>query len=291
MSAETQELKLMRLLGNSLICLSGKCVPLNEAGEPDGDEQAFGCTSFAMSFGGVPVLVTAGHVIDDFLDPLVVRGEYEGRQFNVTECNLCDFFGVDPKVIKPIPFDYAGTPRASINQSLDQKSQGLDFGILLLRPFYWRGLEANHVTPIGEERWLHDAQEQFDVYKMIGFPENFALAKRGLVQTTCYTVTKATDPDVATPDGQPVWFVGRLPDGVNSVRGVSGGPIFGFRRVGDNLWDYRVVAMQSWQNRTQRMVYGTPLQSFAPRIADVIERLRRQAARGDPEANGKPDAN
>jgi hypothetical protein len=63
-----------------------------------------------------------------------------------------------------------------------------------------------------------------------------------------------------------------MPVGVSSVAGVSGGPISGLRKAATG-WEYRIVAMQSWQSGEKSMVYGTPLRSFGPIIAHVIASL------------------
>lgn len=279
MNGSEQENHFVKLIGSSLVAITGRFALEDEKGEIQ-PEQVFACTAFAMSFDGVPVLVTAGHVIRDTLDPLLVEGRYGGYKVHVYETHLCDFFGLNPVWKKPTPFPtYAETPRGSIDQSMQRGSRGLDFGILLPRHLYWRGMRGNGVTPLPESFWAEPGDE-FEVYKMVGFPDNEEHRKKGLIQTAAYNVIRTTDPDAKGPDGLPNWFVGTLPQGVESVRGVSGGPIFGFRRLPAGGWEYRVVAMQSWQGpeQSERMVYGTPLRSFAPTVSEVIAQLR---ARGE----------
>ena len=284
MSNETVSRRLLHVLGNSLVCISG-CVAFLDAKEHEqGKRQVFAYTAFAMSFDDIPALVTAGHVIKDELDPLLQAGHYQGYPVRILECNLCDFMGESRKVLKPMPFDYSLTKSCSIDQSLQRTSQGLDFGIIMTHPFYWRSMEANGITPIPEERWVESFEEEFDVYKMIGIPMNATLQQQGLAQPVLYTVTKSDDSGIRIgPDGQPVWFVGNLPAGVRSVRGVSGGPIFGFRKVAENQWDYRVVAMQSWEDQSQGLIYGTPLLSFAPVVSKIVRELREDFRRTQAE--------
>jgi hypothetical protein len=271
------EKDLLKTLGSCLLCISVRCVRLEDGNETD-DELILPFTAFAMEFGGYPVLVTAGHVIDDYLNPLIMEGKYEGHSYKVIECNICDYFGKDAKVIKPMPFPYAATPKASIDRSLDKNGPGTDFGIMLLHNFLWRSLTANGVAPIPQERWQADPKKDFDVYKMFGFGQDLELAKKGYVVPTLYSITKASDSEVAMREGEPVWFVGTLPEGIKSAKGLSGGPIFGFTKEGENLWNYHVVGMQSWGDPNERMVYATPIQSFGPSVVYVIERLRKESA-------------
>jgi hypothetical protein len=281
MKNDEEEMRFIRLLGSSLVAITGRFAlhdPKTGDLEP---EQAFACTTFAMSFNDTPVLLTAGHVIQDELDPILVQKEYKGCQVELYETKICEFFGPDPVVKAPKAFaHYAETPRAAIDQSLERGSRGLDFGILLPRPFYWWGITANGVTPLNESFWASE-DEQFDTYRMIGFPSTSQLTKKGLIQTTSYRIVRNSDPEAKGPDGKPNWFVGQLPPGITDVKGVSGGPIFGFRKRNDGTWDYRVVAMQSWQGAGDGVIYGTPIRSFAPIVADVIAKLKAKGNSAD----------
>lgn len=274
MADDGQEKRFIRLLGSSLVAITGRFALRDPKTGQLGREQVFASTAFAMNFDNTPVLLTAGHVIQDVLDPLLVDRVYDGCKVELYETRICDFFGTDPKVKQPTPFDgYAETPRALIDQAKQRDSRGLDFGILLLHPFYWRGIEANGVTPLNESFWAEEG-ERFDAYRMVGIPSTEQLRDQGLCQLASYRITRAADPEAKGPDDKPNWFVGQLPPSVTDVRGGSGGPIFGFRKRTAGTWDYRVVAMQSWQGAGNGVVYGTPIRSFAPAVAEVIERLK-----------------
>jgi hypothetical protein len=60
------------------------------------------------------------------------------------------------------------------------------------------------------------------------------------------------------------WFIGYVPpgQGVDNIKGMSGGPIFGFRIRGDEL-HYRIAAIQSrwWAN--SRIILGCPVPIFS----------------------------
>jgi hypothetical protein len=279
MTDEEQENRLMRTLSSSLVAISCRFALRGPTTGELAPEQAFACTAFAMNFGNTPVLLTAGHVIQDKLDPILADKIYKECPVELYETRICDFFGFNPKDKLRLPYErYAETPRAAIDNTATQlDSRGLDFGILLLHPFYWRGIEANGVRPLNESFWAEE-DEQFDAYRMVGIPSTPLLRTKGFAQTTSYRIIRSTDPDAKGPDGKPNWFVGQLPPGITDVKGVSGGPIFGFRKRQDGSWDYRVVAMQSWQGAGNGVIYGTPIRSFAPIVAGVIARLK---AKGD----------
>src|SRR5438477_269763 len=70
MKDEEEDKRFIRMLGSSLVAISGRfALRSPKTGELD-PEQAFACTAFAMNFGKTPVLLTAGHVIQDELDPI-----------------------------------------------------------------------------------------------------------------------------------------------------------------------------------------------------------------------------
>jgi hypothetical protein len=56
---------------------------------------------------------------------------------------------------------------------IDDDEAGLDFGVMLLRPYYVRLLAANNTVAIQEENWIHQHQVTFDGYLMLGLPEEF----------------------------------------------------------------------------------------------------------------------
>src|SRR5262249_54517786 len=88
------------------------------------------------------------------------------------------------------------------------------------------------------------------------------------VQPVMMTVRRL---DSLPADVQPTtipWFVGQLPRQLDipDIRGMSGGPILGFRRNKDNQWEYWVVALQSWWFPDRRIIFGCSLPEFAKRV-------------------------
>jgi hypothetical protein len=74
-------------------------------------------------------------------------------------------------------------------------------------------------------------------------------------------------------------FIGRLSEGctIPDLKGMSGGPIYGFRRDGNGRLVYHVVALQSRWWDQQRTVFGCSVPLFAEL---VYQRLRAAAAKG-----------
>lgn len=170
----------------------------------------------------------------------------------------------------PIPFPvYPDLRRGSIDESLKRDSMGLDFGIIFLPDFYWDGFCANDGRILAEDMWA-DEDEAFDVFKMVGIPAEPEHVKNMSGRIGVYSFLEATDPDVPLHHGRPVWFVGNMPMGVDTVAGISGGPIFGLRKT-EKGWEHKIVAMQSWQREGKNgLIYGTRLRRFAPVIMAAI---------------------
>jgi hypothetical protein len=265
----------LREMSRSLVCLSGRYSWLDDNGEPTG-RGTFSFTGFAFSFDGVPVLLTAGHVLADRIQPLLA-GRYEGNRVRIDACFFCDTFGPNPIVREPTPFDLRGTPMTWVDQSRRMDGDGLDLGILIPRPFFWDSMRANGVEPIHEGLWSTDPAERFTHYKMLGFPEELANQEQGEVQVLMASVELVENPPPG-PNGECQWFVGHLRNnhGLASPVGMSGGPIFGFRESPAGGWEYRVVGLQSWWNRDTRVIYATPLRKVTEVVGVLIEGLRRR---------------
>lgn len=284
MNSDDQGQQFVRVVGSSVFAITGGFNLLDGKGNATEDLVTFACSAFAMSFEGFPILVTAGHVIRDVLDPIIVDNVFEGRRLRLVQVNLLDCFGINPAVKIPTPFSiYPTLPRTSIDQALQRDSGGLDFGIILLPRIYWDGFFMNGGRILAEDMWASEG-EHFDVYKMVGIPFEPQHRKTGHLRLGVFSFLESTDQEVKTLDGKPVWFIGSMPEGVASVEGVSGGPIFGFRRVPGG-WEHKIVAMQSWQVKgATGKVYGTPLRSFGPIVSRLIKSLVDQGPDAEPTA-------
>jgi hypothetical protein len=178
---------------------------------------------------------------------------------------LADTFGRGRFNRHPIPFDLKSAGVFCI----DDDNDGLDFGVIFLEPYYVRLLARNEVVALEEKNLAHQADVTFDGYAMLGLPEEFTSpvvspAGNGAVLPTMFAVQRVAVP---LPDSRSTTyqrFVGAIdPElGLMSLKGMSGGPIFGFNLDGE-FARYWVVAMQSAWNRSQNLVYGCPLPLLA----------------------------
>jgi hypothetical protein len=262
---------LVVFLMRHFVALAGTRYDLDDRGQPTGQPHFFACSGFVMTFGGKWFLVTAGHVLRT-LDRLLQAGRIRFT------CNLVDYFGPDARVELPTPFDYETSQRFHIDDD-----DGLDFGLIRLRPLYRVGLEANGIVPIGEENWLRQHEVTPEVYTVVGLPAELNSSRTldgpgwqqviGTVQPVMMTVRRLERPPADVQPTTLPWFVGQLPQqlAIPDIRGMSGGPIFGFRKGASGQWMYWVVALQSRWLPARRIAFGCPVPEFASRVMAAME--------------------
>ena len=200
--------------------------------------------------------LTAGHVLCNVEDAL------KSDQVKVGSAVLADTFGLSRVSEHPIPFDLANARLFYVDE------EGLDFGVIALEPYYVRLLSYNGTVALREQNWIYQSTVKFDGYAMLGLPDEFISSRltssgEGIVSPTMFRVHRLESPPNDRPPTQHPQFVGRIDQelALKSVKGMSGGPIFGFRLEPEMR--YWVVALQSSWVPATRIVYGCALPSLA----------------------------
>ena len=80
----------------------------------------------------------------------------------------------------------------------------------------------------------------------------------------------ATENDPA--DYSPHWFAGHAPGAskLKTLVGMSGGPIYGFRRTDNGQMSYHVVAIQSMWRERSNLVFGCSVPFFAEALHQIV---------------------
>lgn len=219
-------------------------VPIYLLFERDGQYHQAIFTSFVMSIENVWFLMTAGHCIDD-----VNANKRKGAV--IRSAKLLDALRKDAKHKLPIPFDYEQSGAARICYD-----ETYDYGGIVVDSYYRRLLVANGVEPITERAWARQPKD-FDFYKVMGV--NYARSQftpdRALVTITSHRVRKLRRrPAQFKPTTAPtLWGKVSLDHQGTSIQGLSGGPVFGFAKRGDQL-KYWLHAVQSrWREDTRQI--------------------------------------
>jgi hypothetical protein len=267
-----QDQDFLRGIRRHFVGLCGTCVDLQGPGPRD--ERVFCCSGFMIEICGVWCFITAGHVFND-IDIGVRTG-----QIKLLKCSLADYYAAEATVKEPVPFDYEGAHRITVNAG------GMDLGLIPLRDYYRMNLEANGVRPMTVAVWVSRTPPLFDHYAVLGLPmeELEPLTRTGDrgPQIGCMTtLTLAGVHALPSPPPDRIVspiprFAGVLNDGgkLGSVKGMSGGPILGVSRDGA-AWHYACVAVQGSWDSGRRMIYGTPVSTIVDAITKI---LREQAA-------------
>jgi hypothetical protein len=217
--------------------------------------------------------LTAGHILRELSEAL------HNDQVQIERAVLADIFGMNRVCNHPIPFDLKSAPMFFV----DDDEDGLDFGVIALRPYYIRLLAANGVIALGEQNWIHQSELTFEAHLMLGFPVEFTsecVSPSGdcALSPTMFGVQKLeTTPEDLNKTTYPR-FIGQLHRNLElkSVKGMSGGPIFGIKFGPPTR--YWIVALQSTWIRDRHLVFGCQIPVLASLInkwaADAVERER-----------------
>jgi len=239
------------------------------------------CTSGTLfKYGEGLSILTAGHVIGD-IDRMVTEGN-----FKIRACYLLDNFGHEGVFSEPIAFDYDAAPKSYIYD----KQAGLDFGLILLRDYYPRLIAKNGLKFIHEANWRLQHKVKFDFYLMLGLPSCWTHVRifegankeqkiEFLPTATCFRVDRRKRKPGGYPPTQYRRFIGHIPPKVkiDNIEGMSGGPIFGFRKNGDGL-AYWMVAVQSVWIEKKRITFACPLPTIGKLIDTSFEILNDEVS-------------
>ena len=257
-------------------------------------ENVFLIAGFVASIKGEWFFVTAGHCLDDL--------EAAIKSTSIENVRLVDYMGQQAVDKSPIPFDYAG----SLRDFHHDERTGVDAGFVHIRPFYRRQLEANGIVAHDEVQWKRQPGK-FEAAWMMGIPSSTvrrrdeesywfstSMIPLEIVESTPQNFIDDSPGD--STDGERSLrdrlFYARFPDdidlpknerGDDDIRGMSGGPIFGFA---DSMGTpkYWIAAVQSCWYPRSRLIRGTPF----PLIGDTMEKyLDDLAGRTVPAAGGE----
>lgn len=208
--------------------------------ERAGQHHAVLISAFVVSVRGQWLLFTAGHCVKD-VEVNLRNG------WTIPRSRLIDTLGSDARFSFPIPFDYLeATPTALC---VDEKN---DYGLLFVRDNVQRLLASNGVVPLTEEVWEKQPSEP-DGFFMTGIVGELSAALIDKARVTA--VVLGVDEVVERPacfeatDAFRWYGRARMPaEGLTSLIGMSGGPIFSFKVGQDGVMRYWLHAIQSVQS-------------------------------------------
>ena len=219
------------------------------------ESDAFSC--FVMEVMGQWFLVTAGHVIQ----------RLEALQEHYDQVDYQLFDGWNPssgELTTPVPFNLNEARKFKVDED-----NGLDLGCLEIPQFIRRSLEKHGIKALSEIHWKHDPR-LCERYFLLGLPTEF-LDFRGKERVIEYMRLGATlipadpVPEPQTMKKEYERICGKVADQLEDrdgrtladIDGMSGGPIFGIRKVREG-YAYSLVGIQSAWMKGLRVIAGTP---------------------------------
>jgi hypothetical protein len=228
-------------------------------------------SAFLIDVSGQWVLVTAGHILKGIEDKLA--NGYEFSQWTLHDA--LSNTSIHQNSI-PFPFDWAAKGHCN-------SDDGADFGLVALSPVIRANLEANGKRAITRQAWEQDMPSEFEGYLMLGLPSQFQGVRHLGSSATIVEITPTVIPVIRLHD-PPEEFVSEFPrfyarlhdplvdaKGIilESIDGMSGGPIFGYQRIGHET-RYWALAIQSGWFAQSRIITACWLRPLAASLARAI---------------------
>jgi hypothetical protein len=259
--------RVARTVGRHFVTLS--CIQLPSA---DAQPKPLIFSGFLVDILGEWFYVTAGHILR-YIDIALASGS-EFDAWRLDDQTAGNHFSG-----KAVPYAF------DVKQwfVLQDDTQGFDYAIVHLAPFYRRQLEAGGATPIAKAIWS-DHVVPANYWVLVGIPSESvrydgesAIRARVVVaplrpaETPDLADQRAENQFYATPlDGSEAFF--------EDADGFSGGPVFALKKVEDR-WCYGVIGVQSAWYRSSRTMAICPFTSFVsalePVVAETIEEHQR----------------
>lgn len=207
--------------------------------------------------------ITAGHILRQLKQAIDA-----GTTFNVWRLSDATARGRFQDV--GIPFDFELDQWAVI---VDE-DLGLDYAAVVLRPIYRAALEAGGAQPLPIRAWGSD-QSEHQYWALIGVPSETVSYDADAIITAkmmILVLAPAESPDGPSDKDRYRFYatlVGDSADAVESVDGMSGGPVFALRAI-ESVWHYSVIGVQSGWFPGYRVLIACPFDRFAAAAAISI---------------------
>lgn len=220
-------------------------------------------TAFFADIGGMPCIVTAGHVLND------IRASCTGENRLIKARLIDGLHRSDSSVNDAIPFDFDFDKMFIAN---DFDGTGIDYGVIPLRQYFVNLMRSKGCTPCAPTL---NAVDYYDVLVMAGFPDEKNFVNENVVNgATTVSLRLASGAallQIISSDSDEIPEKCRKPfprihgrllttarGGLNDIVGMSGGPVFGIKINSDNL-ELGLLGVQSGWDPASRITSVCPL--------------------------------
>jgi hypothetical protein len=261
---------LLNTVGRHLLTLS--CVQRQPG---ISEERTLVISGFLVEAGGVWFYVTAGHILKAIRACVAGGVEFDIWRFD---------YEIASRPLKGPPIPYA----FDIDKWLviEDEEIGLDYATVPLETYYCRLLKAGGSIPIDKAAWGDHLTER-DQWALIGIPEETVDYDQESIIRARRVVLPLGHAEIPEEAGRKAknQFYARLMDRGNltSIRGVSGGPVFGLKKVA-GVWKYKVIGVQSGWYERDLIITACPFASFGGALEELVESFKASI-----EAHADPD--
>lgn len=216
-------------------------VPILFLFEKEDRQQQFLITTFVFSVSNYWFLLTAGHCFQQIKHELLDKG------WIIKNCYLIDSLGINATFNEPIPFPFDIQEALFFSDILDH-DLAYDYGLYPLSAYFQKMLLTNNVNPLNEEVWKKQPVS-FEIFILLGIPSELVKYDENNIQffpVIFYVDFLSDKPDgfsyVSLPQ---IYGKIKLQHEVKSIKGMSGGPLFGLKEYEIGELRYWLIGLQS----------------------------------------------
>ena len=246
------------------------------AKKSDSSERTYQHTSgFLLTIEDTWYFVTAGHVF-------TYKEKLKHAGYSIGQWHFDDSAGWTEKERRiPPPFTFTNE-----DTFVYETDEGHDYGAIRIKPFHRRELEANEKVALTEHQWESDTIPDLKAFCIVGVPgervqpldtSDQFIVNKGLAFLEVIPVQEENVPQKFRRKTS--CFYGEIADEltdeasritVESIKGMSGGPIFALLFTETGTLTATVIAIQSAWRPEERLVIGCPVKGFPEHLQEFF---------------------
>jgi len=244
-------------------------VPMLFLFEKEDSRQQFIITTFVLSVSNYWFLLTAGHCFNQIKQELIDKG------WIIKDCHLIDSLGINANFTEPIPFPF-DVDKAFFFSELIDKDIAFDYGLYPLSMYFQNLLLSNNIKSLNEEVWKKQPVS-FEIFLLLGIPAELVKYDENNIQLfpSMFYVDVLPDKPNGFSDVSLPQIYGKitLNDEMKSIKGMSGGPIFGLRKNDNGELRYWLVSLLSRWLPESHFIATCPIKFIGQAIEGYISEI------------------
>lgn len=242
--------------------------PASRGGSPNPIGRHVAVSGAVVSIAGNWFLITAGHILAE-----IAEAREQGQileQWGLDDSWSWKAREVEDGAPETVPLNFDDAWKIHVYD----KKKGIDYALVHIEPFLTQALKAHGIVPIDEDSWKAEWPTSFDGYVVMGLPSKLVTERSDGMKVekdlVALGVRVDSDPPATLKREFPRWY-GRIVEPLplellgkqfDDIDGLSGGPLFAFRRDEAGQLRYWIIGVQSgWDPPTQSIAV-CPMQEF-----------------------------